>query len=86
VYGQNCRVGAAGSLDNDLRAYLQEVTLKVIREEVYADTSDAPKVGEALPAADRRRPDPNATDDVAEYPNGGNARMPAIPGVSENIP
>jgi len=36
-------------LDNDLRAYLQEVTLKVIREEVYADTSEAAEVPEALP-------------------------------------
>jgi hypothetical protein len=27
------------------------VTLKIIREEVYADTSDAQEVPEALPAA-----------------------------------
>jgi hypothetical protein len=27
------------------------VTLKVIREEVFADTSEAPEVPEALPAA-----------------------------------
>lgn len=37
-------------LDADLQAYLHEVTLKVIREEVYADTSDAPEVPDALPA------------------------------------
>jgi hypothetical protein len=36
-------------LNTDLQAYLNEVTLKVIREEVYADTSDAPEVPEALP-------------------------------------
>jgi hypothetical protein len=34
-----------------LRSYLQEVTLKLIREEVFADTSDAAEVPEALPAA-----------------------------------
>jgi len=38
-------------LDRDLQAYLQEVTLKLIREEVYADTSDAEEVPETLPAA-----------------------------------
>jgi hypothetical protein len=38
-------------LDGDLQAYLHEVTLKVIREEVYADTSEAQEVPEALPAA-----------------------------------
>jgi hypothetical protein len=38
-------------LDADLQAYLHEVTLKVIREEVCADTSDAQEVSEALPAA-----------------------------------
>src|SRR5262249_7995940 len=38
-------------LDNDLRTYLHEVTLKIIREEVFADTSDAQEVPEALPAA-----------------------------------
>ena len=37
-------------LNADLQAYLNEVTLKVIREEVYADTSDAQEVPEALPA------------------------------------
>jgi hypothetical protein len=38
-------------LDAELRAYLQEVTLRLIREEVYADTSEAPEVAEppALP-------------------------------------
>jgi hypothetical protein len=38
-------------LNRELQDYLHEVTLKVIREEVYADTSDAPEVPEALPAA-----------------------------------
>jgi hypothetical protein len=38
-------------LDNDLRAYLQEVTLKLIREQVFADTSEAAEVPEALPPA-----------------------------------
>jgi hypothetical protein len=36
-------------LSADLQSYLEEVTLKVIREEVYADTSDAPEVPDALP-------------------------------------
>lgn len=38
-------------LDVDLKAYLEEVTLKLIREEVYADTSDAPEITGALPVA-----------------------------------
>src|SRR5580692_6465055 len=38
-------------LNADLQAYLHEVTIKIIREEVYADTSDAQEVPEALPAA-----------------------------------
>jgi len=38
-------------LEKALGAYLREVTLKVIREEVFADTSDAQEVAEALPAA-----------------------------------
>jgi len=38
-------------LDGDLQAYLHEVTLKVIREEVHADASEAQEVPEALPAA-----------------------------------
>jgi hypothetical protein len=38
-------------LNAALQAYLHEVTLKVIREEVFADTSDAQEVPEALPAA-----------------------------------
>lgn len=36
-------------LDKALQLYLHEVTLRVIREEVYADTSDAQEVPEALP-------------------------------------
>jgi hypothetical protein len=38
-------------LDVELKAYLEEVTLQLIREEVYADTSDAPEITGALPAA-----------------------------------
>jgi hypothetical protein len=38
-------------LDADLQSYLQEVTLKLIREEVCDDTSEAPEVRDALPAA-----------------------------------
>jgi len=38
-------------LSSDLQAYLHETTLKVIREEVCADTSDAQEVPDALPAA-----------------------------------
>jgi hypothetical protein len=38
-------------LNGDLQDYLHEMTLKVIREEIYADTSDAAEVPEALPAA-----------------------------------
>ena len=38
-------------LNGDLQAYLHEVTLKIIREEVHGDTSDAQEVPEALPAA-----------------------------------
>jgi hypothetical protein len=38
-------------LDEDLRTYLQDVTLKLIREEVYADTSEAPEVPDALAAS-----------------------------------
>jgi len=34
-------------LDADLRAYLEEVTQRLIREEVFADTSDAPEVAPA---------------------------------------
>jgi hypothetical protein len=40
-----------GDLNSDLQAYLHEVTMKIIREEVYADTSDAQELPEALPAA-----------------------------------
>jgi hypothetical protein len=38
-------------LDTALQAYLMEVTLKIIREEVFADASDAQAIPEALPAA-----------------------------------
>jgi len=39
-------------LDAELRAYLQEVTLRMIREDVFADTSEAPEVNTppALPS------------------------------------
>jgi hypothetical protein len=36
-------------LDAELRSYLQEVTLRVIREEIFADASDAHEVAQALP-------------------------------------
>jgi tRNA nucleotidyltransferase (CCA-adding enzyme) len=36
-------------LERALATYLHEVTLRVIREEVYSDTSDAQEVPEALP-------------------------------------
>jgi hypothetical protein len=38
-------------IDGELRAYLSDVTLKVIRDEICADTSDAQEIPEALPAA-----------------------------------
>ena len=37
-------------LDLALQAYLHQVTLRVIREEVYADVSEAQEVPEALPS------------------------------------
>ena len=37
-------------LEAELRSYLQEVTLRVIREEVHSDTSDAAEVAQALPS------------------------------------
>jgi hypothetical protein len=37
-------------LNQALRAYLNDVTLKVIREQVHADTSEAPELAAALPA------------------------------------
>jgi hypothetical protein len=36
-------------LDKALKTYLHEVTLRIIREDVYSDTSDAQEVPEALP-------------------------------------
>jgi hypothetical protein len=38
-------------LNADLQAYLQEVTFKIIREEVHGDTSEAQEVPEALATA-----------------------------------
>jgi hypothetical protein len=38
-------------LDGELQMHLQEVALRVIRDEVFGDTSDAPEIPEALPAA-----------------------------------
>jgi hypothetical protein len=37
-------------LEAELRSYLQEVTQRVIREDVFADTSDAAEVAQALPS------------------------------------
>lgn len=37
-------------LDHALQAYLHEVTLRVIREDVYADASEAQEVPEVLPS------------------------------------
>ena len=39
--------------DAELRSYLQEVTLRMIREDVFADTSEAPEV-DAPPALPQR--------------------------------
>jgi hypothetical protein len=36
-------------LDQALQAYLHQVTLRVTREEIYADASEAQEVSEALP-------------------------------------
>jgi hypothetical protein len=36
-------------LDRTLRSYLHDVTLRIIREEVHADASEAPEVSAALP-------------------------------------
>jgi hypothetical protein len=36
-------------LHQTLQAYLQEVTLRIIREEIHADASEAPEVSGALP-------------------------------------
>ena len=36
-------------LDRALAIYLHEATLRVIRQEVYSDTSEAQEVPEALP-------------------------------------
>jgi hypothetical protein len=36
-------------LDQALRAYLHQVTMRVIREEVFADASKAQEISEALP-------------------------------------
>jgi len=38
-------------LNGELQKHLQEVALKIVREEVFGDTSDAAEVPEALPAA-----------------------------------
>jgi hypothetical protein len=36
-------------LDRTLQAYLHEVTLRIIREAVHIDASEAPEVSAALP-------------------------------------
>lgn len=38
------------TIDAEMRAYLTEVSLKIIREEIHADASDAHELQEALPA------------------------------------
>lgn len=38
-------------LDSELKAYLGEVTRKIIRDEIWADASEAAEVPDALPAA-----------------------------------
>jgi hypothetical protein len=40
-----------GELNVDLQSYLHDVTMRIIREEVYADVSDAQELPDALPAA-----------------------------------
>lgn len=37
-------------LNQALRAYLEEVTLRVIRDEVHADASEATEIAQALPS------------------------------------
>jgi tRNA nucleotidyltransferase (CCA-adding enzyme) len=36
-------------LDQALRAHLHQLTMRVIREEIFADASDAQEISEALP-------------------------------------
>jgi tRNA nucleotidyltransferase (CCA-adding enzyme) len=36
-------------LDQALQAYLHQVTMRVIREEVFADASEAQEISEVLP-------------------------------------
>jgi len=36
-------------LDQALQAYLHQVTMRVIREEVFADASEAQEISETLP-------------------------------------
>jgi len=43
-----------GELNRALASYLNEVTLRVIREEIHADASEAAEVPQALPAAGTR--------------------------------
>jgi hypothetical protein len=42
-------VARVSELDQALQAYLRQVTMRVIREEVFADASDAQEISEALP-------------------------------------
>ena len=53
------------SLDAELRAYLTEAALKIIREEIHADASDAREIAEALPAP---APEPELLLEPAETP------------------
>ena len=45
-------------LNEALRAYLNDVTLRVIRDEVHADASEAPERAEQEPAEQLPRPSP----------------------------
>ena len=53
------------NLDAELRAYLTETALKVIREEIHVDASDAREIAEALPAP---APEPELLLEPAENP------------------
>jgi hypothetical protein len=53
------------SVEAELRAYLTEAALKIIREEICADVSDAREIAEALPAP---TPEPELLIRQAEKP------------------
>lgn len=58
------------SLDAEMRAYLTEVALKVIRDEVHAEATDARQIAEALlaPAAPEPEPEPELLLEPAAMP------------------